>query len=258
MKAGFTDKGGDGHRDHDGESPAEAGQHEKVESAGSDELTSEESRGGSAGVRAVHSPKAKKQKKRGIKGRVAELEEELEEARKESAENHDRWLRARAEYDNLRKRTLREIQQVHLRAGEDLIRKLLPVIDNLEKAIEASHGSQELRSMTEGLLLIQKGLMESLSANGVDVMDPLGDKFDPSFHEAVMQMQTDEAEPGTVVQVLQRGYLMNGVTLRPAKVVVAGPGKDPKFEERGVENSKADGDAVDETVDQGEPSGGEV
>lgn len=170
--------------------------------------------------------KSQKPRKGSLKARVGELESALEKAEQEAAENYDRWLRARAEYDNLRKRTRREIEAVHLRAGEDLIRRLLPVLDNLEKAIDASRNSPELSPMEEGLLLIHKGLMEPLRESGVEDIDPLGEKFDPNFHEALMQMRTEEAEPGTVVQVLQKGYSMNGVTLRPAKVAVAGPDDD--------------------------------
>ena len=197
-----------------------------ADEAGADEAAMDEAddmkRGGDeSGSPEPRSAKGKKRRKRGLKDRVAELEEALEKAEREAAENYDRLLRARAEYDNLRKRTRREIEQIHQRAGEDLVMQLLPALDNLEKAIEACRESSELQPMEEGLLMIRKGLVDALEAGGVSAVDPLGDRFDPNFHEAMMTSRTDEAEPGTVIRVLQKGYLMNGVTLRPAKVVVA-------------------------------------
>jgi len=187
------------------------------------------------------SAKGRKRRKRGLKDRVVELEEAIEKAEREAAENYDLLLRARAEYDNLRKRTRREMELVHQRAGEDLVRQLLPVLDNLENAIEASRESRELRPMEEGLLMIRKGLVDALEAGGVSAVDPVGERFDPNFHEAMMTTRTDEAEPGTVIRVLQKGYLMNGVTLRPAKVVVADALSEQEAEGTKPAKSRKDG-----------------
>jgi molecular chaperone GrpE len=244
-----------GNADHNGGSSVQADGHDQVETSKSDEAAAAESPEENDHSRKDQASKGGKQKKRGLKGVVAELEEALAKAEREAAENYDQWLRARAEYDNLRKRTRRDVQQVHLRAGEDLVRRLLPALDNLEKAIEACRESDELKAMEEGLLLIQKGLMEPLKANGVEAIAPLGDRFDPSFHEAMMQLQTDDAEPGTVVQVLQTGYLMNGVTLRPAKVVVAGAVEEAGEGDSAEGNSKTDGANAHDPGDRGEPSG---
>lgn len=167
-----------------------------------------------------------KKKPRGLKGRLAELEEELERVSSESAENYDRLLRARAEFENLKKRTARDIELIHQRAGERLVSRLLPVMDDLEKAIEAAGGSPQLGPMKEGLDLIHKGLMEALTVEGVRAIDPVGESFDPNYHEAILQKETRDADPGTVLEVLQRGYLMNGLVLRAAKVVVAAGEKD--------------------------------
>jgi molecular chaperone GrpE len=228
----------------DGRVPAEAGEHAYPGPSGIEETSA-----GAAGAdrdhgHADHASKGKRAK--GLKGKVEELEGALEKAEREAAENYDRWLRARAEYDNLRKRTRREIEQAHLRAGEDLVRRLLPVLDNLEKAIEASRQSEGLQPMEEGLLLVYKGLIEPLRENGVAAIDPLGERFDPAFHEAVLEVQTEGAKPGTVVQVLQKGYLMNGIVLRPAKVAVAGGGEG------------SDGIGLQEPVQSDGTSGGEV
>ena len=158
----------------------------------------------------------------GHKARLAELELALRNAGAQSEENYDRWLRARAEFENLRKRTQRDMERVHRRAGEKLVMDLLPVLDDLEKAIEASQASDDLRPMEEGLSLIRKGVLDALARSGVEVLDSVGDVFDPNLHEAVMQDAAAEAAPGTIVRVLQKGYLMNGTALRAAKVIVAG------------------------------------
>jgi molecular chaperone GrpE len=177
----------------------------------------------------------------GLKGRVHELESALEKTKAE---------------------------QSHLRAGENLVSDLLPVIDDLEKAVEAARASRELRPMEEGLALILKSMHDALRGRGVQALDPLGEAFDPNFHEAVMEAPGDEAEPGTVLQVIQKGYLMNGRSLRPAKVVVAAAGSaDRDAREGDVRTHRApaggggagdagDGDeagdgALDETDDSG-------
>jgi molecular chaperone GrpE len=172
-------------------------------------------------------------KRGGLKGRIHELESALERARAESEEHRDNWLRARADFENLKKRTLREVEQAHLRAGESLVSDLLPVVDDLEKAVEAASASAELRPLGEGLALILKRMREALRGRGVEPLDPAGEAFDPNLHEAVMQAPGEGAEPGTVMHVIQKGYLMNGRPLRHAKVVVAA-GRGPKGGDRGA------------------------
>jgi molecular chaperone GrpE len=165
--------------------------------------------------------KGMRRRGRGLKGRVADLEEELARALAEAEENYDRLLRARADFENLKKRTAREMELTHQRAGEGLVGKLLPVLDDLEKAVEAAGGSPELEPMKDGLSLIHKGLVDALREGGVSDIDPVGEVFDPNLHEAVLQKSVEGAEPGVVLEVLQKGYLMNGHVLRAAKVVVA-------------------------------------
>lgn len=177
-------------------------------------------------VERVHDDGGRKGRKKGLKARVEQLEEALERSEAESEENRDRWLRARAEYENLKKRTLRDLERMHKVAGERLVTGLLPVLDELDSAIEASRTAEELRPMEEGLSLIRKGLVDTLRSNGVEALDPLGERFDPNLHEAVMQAPADDAEPGTVIRVLQKGYVMNGMTLRAAKVIVAAADED--------------------------------
>lgn len=160
-------------------------------------------------------------KKRGIKSRAAELEEELHRVSSKASEDYERLLRARADFENLKKRTARDIELAHQRAGEDLVVRLLPILDDLEKAVAAAGGSPELKPMEEGLSLIHKSLLEALRESGVSAICPEGEPFDPNVHEAVLQRPAGGSEPGTVLEVLQKGYLMNGLVLRAAKVVVA-------------------------------------
>jgi molecular chaperone GrpE len=201
-------------------------------------------------------------KRGGLKSRVHELEENLTRARAESEENRDNWLRARADFENLKRRTRREVEEAHLRAGERLASDLLPVVDDLEKAVEAAEAAPELRSMGEGLALILRGMREALRGRGVEELDPVGRAFDPNLHEAVMEAPAEEAEPGTVLRVIQKGYLMNGRPLRHAKVVVAGSGQgaaggegDESVEDRRPGDGPA---AADDEGFAGEGAGGEL
>jgi len=198
---------------------------ERVEGAGGEAGRPDESSGGRRDqVKGASS--ASRRRKPSLRERVSELEEALEKAKAEAAENRERWLRSRADYENLKKRTARDIELAHQSAGRDLVQALLPALDNLDKAIEAARQNEALRPMEEGLALIHKGLMEALEASGVRVLDPLGEAFDPEVHEAVMQTASQGKAPGTIVQVLQKGYVMNGIVLRAAKVVVAGGSAD--------------------------------
>ncbi len=221
-------KPGKERREHEGaqgkDLPGAAGGREIPERKGSESV---EPAGAQEGpVESVREDGGRKGKKKGLKARVEQLEDALERAEAESEENRDRWLRARAEYENLKKRTQRDLERIHKVAGERLVMGLLPVLDELEGAIEASRTAEELRPMEEGLSLIRKGLVDTLRSNGVEALDPLGERFDPNLHEAIMQAPADDAEPGTVIRVLQKGYVMNGMTLRAAKVIVAAAAED--------------------------------
>ncbi len=172
--------------------------------------------------------------------KAQELEKALEESSAEASENYERLLRSRAEYDNLKKRTRRDIEHAHRTAGEKLVTSLLPAIDDLEKAIDAAGRSEELRPMEEGLELIRKRMVEALGAAGVEPVEPLGQPFDPNLQEAVMQVPKADTAPGTVVEVLLKGYLMNGITLRAAKVIVSGTPEGEDAPERETKEGRND------------------
>lgn len=156
------------------------------------------------------------------------LEAKLQEAEKRAEEHRANYLRAMAEMENMRKRTVREVEQARRFAIEGFARDLLPVADNLERAMGAvvqSQGGGEadpaIKALMEGVRLIQNELTRSFGKHGLVRIQALNAPFDPNLHQAMMQIDHGEAAPGTVVQELQPGYLLNDRLLRPAMVSVA-------------------------------------
>src|SRR5512132_4035282 len=143
-------------------------------------------------------------------------------ARAEEHRERDEYLdlarRAQADFENYRKRAAREAAAAGERAKSGLVRELLPVVDNLERALaSAEDGEQHL---PEGVRLVHSELIAVLERNGIEQFDPVGDKFDPGEHEALSVR--NDGEPGVVLEVVERGYRANGTVLRPARVVVSG------------------------------------
>ncbi len=151
------------------------------------------------------------------------VEVEIERLEGEVDELRDIHLRKLAEFDNFRKRTERERVEITLRANEELVRDLLPVLDNFERALGHS-ADADSGAFREGVEMIAKQLWDTLERQGIKVIDPMGDEFSPEFHEAVHRIEDESLEPGTVASVLNKGYLYNGRLVRPAMVgVVAEP-----------------------------------
>src|SRR5215211_1380614 len=152
-------------------------------------------------------------------------EQEIVEATEEASEpeqSGEDYLalaqRVQADFENYRKRVARETAAAGERARSGLVRELLPIVDNLERALaSAEEGEQHL---AEGVRLVHSELIAVLERNGVEQFDPAGDKFDPSEHEA-LSVRAD-GEPGLVLDVVEKGYRANGTVLRPARVVVSG------------------------------------
>ncbi len=159
----------------------------------------------------------------GTAAELAQLRQALEEARQRLDEKTDRYLRAVAELDNLKKRTQREREEYIRFANESLLRELLPVLDNFDRALEAARAAAETESVVAGVELIQRELLKVLEKFGVTPYSALGQPFDPERHEAVQRVVRPGAPDMTVVEETQRGYLLNGRVLRPAMVVVAVP-----------------------------------
>jgi molecular chaperone GrpE len=150
------------------------------------------------------------------------LEKQLDEANEASRQAHDRLLRASAEYENYKKRSAREAADFRKFANEALIKELLTVIDNLERAIESSSIDDKAnKSVVEGVEMVLKEFFKVLEKFNLKSLDSDGEMFDPNFHQAVMQEETDEVPENTIIKVMQKGYILHDRLIRPAMVVVA-------------------------------------
>src|SRR5919109_5243517 len=147
-------------------------------------------------------------------------EDPLARLQRERDEYLDLARRSQADFENYRKRAAKEVAAAGERAKSGLVRELLPVVDNLERALaSAQEGEQHL---AEGVRLVHSELIAVLERNGVEQFDPKGESFDPTVHEALSTRDEDGADPGVVLDVIEKGYKANGTVLRPARVVVSG------------------------------------
>jgi len=150
---------------------------------------------------------------------IEELKKEISKLQKENREMQEQVLRVRAEADNFRKRMQKEKDDFARFAREGFIRDLLPVKDNLERAL--AHAEEDPGSIVDGVRLTLEQFDAILKNMGVEPIESLGKPFDPSLHEAMAQVESDECKPNTVVNELQKGYTLHGRLLRPAMVAVA-------------------------------------
>jgi molecular chaperone GrpE len=151
---------------------------------------------------------------------LAELEKKLAQAEKEKKENWDKYLRTAADVENLRKRQKRELEDTKFETKNKVLKEMLPVVDNLERAIEHAGGTGEKNPIVEGVQLVLRQFTTAFERLDVTPIDAMGQPFDPNLHEAISQQESDQP-PGTIVQVLQRGYRAGDRLLRPTLVVVA-------------------------------------
>lgn len=153
---------------------------------------------------------------------VEDLNQVLAEARRAAQDNLDRALRAQAELENVRRRAERDLQNAHKFALERFVSELLPVKDSLELGLSAStEKGASVESIAEGVELTLRMLEQAMEKFGITVVDPAGEPFNPEFHQAMTMQQSDTAESGTVLTVVQKGYLLNERLVRPAMVIVA-------------------------------------
>lgn len=153
---------------------------------------------------------------------LATLQEEIASLNDSLASAKDQALRMQAEAQNARRRAQLDVEKAHKFAVEKLLKDLLPVVDNLERALAAIDREDEaMKAVIEGIELTHKSFMDTLAKNSVEVVDPAGQPFDPELHQAMTQVPNPELEPNTVMDVFQKGYTLHGRLVRPAMVVVS-------------------------------------
>ena len=157
--------------------------------------------------------------------KVADQETKTEDASEkmaaELAEWRDKYVRLSAEFDNYRKRTLKEKMDLMSSAGEDVIKSLLPVMDDLERALAATEKASDVAAVREGVVLISNKLRDTLRGRGLAEIEAVGQELDTDFHEAVAKIPAqDETQKGRIIDVVQKGYKLNDKVIRHSKVVV--------------------------------------
>jgi len=161
---------------------------------------------------------------------LEKLQAQLEEKTRESSEYFDKWLRLRAEFENFKKRMQKERADLLKFGNESLLKALLPVLDNLSRAIEHGKNAKESSPLLEGVEMVQKEFLTALDKFGVKSVQAVGEVFDPERHEAVSQAES-ELEPNRVISAVQSGYFYHDRLLRPARVIVSkGKTEQPRKE----------------------------
>jgi molecular chaperone GrpE len=145
------------------------------------------------------------------------------EAKAEAQRFKEQWMRSAADFDNFRKRSRKELEDTRKAGREELLKDLLPVFDNLERAMTSAERATEVKPVSEGLKLVLRQFTDTLGRSGITKVPTVGQPFDPSMHEAIQQVETDEVAPGTVMAEVQPGYLQGDRLVRAAMVVVAKP-----------------------------------
>jgi molecular chaperone GrpE len=163
--------------------------------------------------------------------------ESLEQALAEIARLKEAWLRSAADFDNFRKRTRRELDDAKRGAREDLLRALLPVFDNLGRALQSATRSTDVKAMTDGLSMVERQFVDALGREGISRVPTVGNMFDPGVHDAIQQVETDEHPPGTVLAEVQPGYAQGERLMRAAMVVVAKAKANPAASDGGAGES---------------------
>lgn len=152
---------------------------------------------------------------------IAQLQQALQASQRAAAEAQDRWLRVQADFDNYRKRMIREREQTSKYAVEQLVKELLPVLDNLERTLAAARANSDMETLLQGVHMVLDQLRAGLARFGVSEIDAEGQPFDPTQHEAIEEVNDPDAQAGAVVAQLQRGYRLHDRVIRPALVKVA-------------------------------------
>ncbi len=187
----------------------QGGNHREIEIQDMDEVKEAEKAAG------------KKESKTEKKKTASAKDKEIQKLKKEIEELKDKYLRQVAEFENFRKRKERELEEFWRKANADLILKLLPILDDIERSLESARRDQNFEALVEGIEMIYKTFLKVLEAEGVTPISAVGQEFDPEYHEALMQVEKEDVPPNTVVEEHQKGYLIGDKILRPAKVIVS-------------------------------------
>jgi molecular chaperone GrpE len=168
----------------------------------------------------------------GVEASSAEAEEarepsELEQLAAERDKLKDQLLRTAADFDNFRKRSRKDLEQAERRGREEVLREVLPIIDNLERAVAAASDATDVEAVRDGVQMVLKGFEDTASRIGLERIESVGQRFDPNLHDAFQQQETAEHPPGTIVAEYQPGYKLGDKLLRPAMVVVARKPPEP-------------------------------
>jgi molecular chaperone GrpE len=162
----------------------------------------------------------------------ARLEAEVEGLRSELAATKDKWLRSVADLENYKKRVKREMDEQAVRTAQAMLPSFLPVIDNLERALEAApaaiegagSNAKDVQQLIAGIELVRREFLAALARHEIEPIQAVGTPFDPSVHDALQQLDSPDFAPGVVIREFEKGYKMRDRLLRPARVIVAGPG----------------------------------
>ena len=152
---------------------------------------------------------------------IEALQQEIETLRKDAEETQNSYLRVLADFDNYRKRQREETSRLTDYAREQIILKLLPIVDNFDRSVQAAEAEHSYDSLVEGVALTLRQLREMLEKEGLEQIEAVGQEFNPEVHEALMRVETDEYPENTVVDELEKGYTLNGKVIRAARVRVA-------------------------------------
>ena len=193
-----------------------------------------------------------------LQNELDSVSDQIEAAKQQAAEANDRFLRLQADWDNYRRRTAQERLDERQRATEKLVVDLLPVIDDLERAIEHADNLTDpaAQQFVEGVSAVCNKLVNVLNKEGVEVVNPVGEAFDPLSHQAVSQIEDTQAYDETVAQVYQKGYRMGGKDIRTAMVVVTHGGPKRPAESEAADGAAAEGETADGAAANGTTANG--
>ena len=157
-----------------------------------------------------------------VEGAEMTLEDEIAQLQEDVAQARDAALRAQADAQNVKRRAEQDVEKARKFALERFVGELLPVVDNLERALESASGDEDVvKPIAEGVQLTLKSFLDALGKHNIEAVDPRGEPFDPNLHQAMSMVENKEVEPNTVIAVMQKGYTLNGRLVRPAMVMVS-------------------------------------